>query len=206
MHRKILIEQILNDAKEGYLTEGISKHAPQSYVDAVKKDPSNKGRREWSSNNKNTNGRIKDVMSSGYALDSVGLIMSRIATSFHDGAEVPSPEELAATIMDEIRERVSSFNEPMPSPKQIVAAVHNAMQQDVLTKINKRNNDPFSRDEYKYMHDAKKRQIALMKVLRSSQFVAAIEKEYKKDRFKPKNIINKIFGKKHTVPNRLKQV
>jgi len=32
MNREILIEQILNDAKEGYLCEGFSKHAPEGFT------------------------------------------------------------------------------------------------------------------------------------------------------------------------------
>ena len=55
-------------------------------------------------------------------------------------------------------------------------------------------------------YDAKRKKIALMKVVRSPQFAAAIKQECKKGRFKPRNILRSIFGKKERVPKRLKNV
>ncbi|MBQ7820529.1 MAG: hypothetical protein IJ341_12645 [Bacteroidales bacterium] len=206
MNRKILIEQILNDAKEGYLVEGISKHAPQSYVDRVKKNPSERNRREWSSDNSNTNGSISDVENTGYVLFAVQNILANLTSSFHDGAEVPSAEELASRIMTEIKERAESFNEAVPTPKDIFAALHRSLQQDVLRKIKNRENSSFN-GEYKYIHEAQRRKIALLKVVRSPQFKAAIKNEYKKMKFKPKNIIRNIFGHRETIsPSRLKNI
>lgn len=206
MNRKILIEQILNDAKEGYLVEGISKHAPQSYVDRVKKNPSERNRREWSSDNSNTNGSISDVENTGYVLFAVQNILANLTSSFHDGAEVPSAEELASRIMTEIKERAESFNEAVPTPKDIFAALHRSLQQDVLRKIKNRENSSFN-GEYKYIHEAQRRKIALLKVVRSPQFKAAIKNEYKKMKFKPKNIIRNIFGQRETIsPSRLKNI
>jgi hypothetical protein len=202
-----LIEQILEDTDAGYLVEGISKHAPQSYVDRVKKDPSMRNRRPWDFGVNNTHGSLEDAIDPGYALGGVGHAIVDLISSFYDGAEVPSPEELASIIMDEIRERADSFNDPIPSPKEIVAAVHNYLQERVLTKINNRERSShYSNAEYRYIHEGKRKEIALLKAARSPQFAAAIKQECKKGRFKPKNILRNIFGKKDRVPNRLKNV
>lgn len=202
-----LIEQILEDTDAGYLVEGISKHAPQSYVDRVKKDPSMRNRRPWDFGVSNTHGSLEDAIDPGYALGGVSHAIVGLISSFYDGVEVPSPEELASIIMDEIRERADSFNDPIPSPKEIVAAVHNYLQERVLKKINNRERSShYSNAEYRYIHEGKRKEIALMKVARSSQFAAAIKQECKKGRFKPKNILRNIFGKKDRVPNRLKNV
>lgn len=201
-----LIEQILEDTDAGYLVEGISKHAPQSYVDRVKKDPSMRNRRPWDVNTDNTNGSIEEVNDPGYVLGAVSSVIVSLISSFHDGAEVPSPEELASSIMGEIREHADRFNNPVPSPKEIIAAAHNYLQERVLKKINKRDGSSYSNDQYKYIYDAKRKEIALLKMVRSPQFAAAIKQECKKGRFKPKNILRNIFGKKDRVPNRLKNV
>ncbi|MBR4890170.1 MAG: hypothetical protein IKU15_02485 [Clostridia bacterium] len=202
-----LIEQILEDTDAGYLVEGISKHAPQSYVDRVKKDPSMRNRRPWDVNVDNTHGSIEDVTDPGYVLGGVGYAIVDLISSFYDGVEVPSPEELASIVMDEIRERADSFSYPIPSPKEIVAAVHNYLQERVLKKINNRERSShYSNAEYQYIHEGKRKQIALMKVARSPQFAEAIKQECKRGRFKPKNILRNIFGKKGRVPKRLKNV
>ena len=202
-----LIEQIIEDTDAGYLVEGISKHAPQSYVDRVKKDPSMRNRRQWDVGVNNTHGSLEDVIDPGYALGGVGYAIVDLISSFHDGAEVPSPEELASLIMDEIRERADSFSYPIPSPKEIVAATHNYLQERVLKKINNRaRSSHYSNAEYQYIHEAKRKEIALMKVARSPQFAEAIKQECKRGRFKPKNILRNIFGKKDRVPKRLKNV
>lgn len=202
-----LIEQILEDTDAGYLVEGISKHAPQSYVDRVKKDPSMRNRRPWDFDVDNTHGSIEDVTNPGYALGGVGSAIISLIASFYDGVEAPSPEKLASIVMDEVRERADSFNDPIPSPKEIIAATHNYLQEKVLKKINNRERSRYySNSEYQFIHEGKRKEIALLKAARSPQFAAAIKQECKKGRFKPKNILRNIFGKKDRVPNRLKNV
>lgn len=205
---KFLIEQILVDIKEGYLVEGISKHAPQSYVDRVKKNPLERNRREWSRDNSNTDGSIKDVESTDYTLHAIYTVLSGLMADFHDGIEVPSAEELASKIMTEIKERADEFDEAVPTPKDIIATVHRYLQHKVLNKIEWRGNHPITaRYDYQYTNEADRRKIALLKLVRSPQFKVAIKNEYKKIKFKPKNIIRNIFGGRSTSsPGRLKDI
>lgn len=208
MNTKILIEQILNDAKEGYLTEGISKHAPQSYVDRVKKDPSQRNSREWSPGNRNTYGHINDVEDTDYVLHAVYTILSELMADFYRGVEVPSAEKLASRIMTEIKEHADEFDQAIPTPKDIIATVHRYLQHKVLDKIEWRGRHPdTSTNDYKYTNEGDRREIALLKLIRSPQFKAAIKNEYKKMKFKPKNIIRNIFGQRTTLsPSRLKDI
>ena len=185
MNTKILIEQILNDAKEGYLTEGISKHAPQSYVDRVKKDPSQRNRREWSPGNDNTHGNINDVEYTNYVLHAVYTVLAELKIDFYRGVEVPSAEELASRIMTEIKERADEFDQAIPTPKDIIAAIHRYLQHNVLDKIEWRGRHPdTSTNNYQYINDTDRREITLLKLIRSPQFKVAIKNEYKKMKFK----------------------
>jgi hypothetical protein len=111
--------------------------------------------------------------------------------------------------MTKIKNEAESENEAMPTPKDIITTVHRYFQHNVLKDINSSTGYP---NNYKYISiggigEPKRREIALLKLVRSPQFKAAIKNEYKKIKFKPKNIIRNIFGKRATLsPGRLKDI
>ena len=217
MNRKFLIEQILNDAKEGYLTEGKvkSKHAPGWYRTWNK--PSGDLKYQRSKNAWHTPDHLKYIASA--FIDAFNDWSDRVIRShkMEDRHRVPklllddpyqnAILDLADKIYNNIEEYSPSLKR-MPKPAEILAAV----KQVVAGEINLEINYGGMKNALQYKIPGRNGLIMkkeLRKLFKSDQLKNALEKIYKenyRDVVGSWDQIKSVFDRKPKPGNKLSEV
>lgn len=217
MNRKFLIEQILNDAKEGYLTEGKvkSKHAPEWYRTWNKSSGDLKFHRGENANHIPKNLEyIATAFIDAFDKWSDIVIKSHKRENRHKVPQLllddPYQNEifdLAAKIYDNIDE-YSPMLKRAPKPNEILAAIKQVLAGQINVDIN-----------YGGMKNALQYQIPgrnglimkkeMHKLYKSEQFKNALEKVYKmnyRDVVGSWDQIKSVFDRKPKTGNKLSEV
>lgn len=217
MNRKILIEQILNDAREGYLTEGKvkSKHAPGWYRTWEK--PSGDLRFHRGKNAWHTPDHLKyiaDAFIDAFNEWSDNVIRGHKYENRHKVPQLllDDPHQNAIlSLADRIYNNIEEYS-PMlkraPKPNEILAAV----KQVLAGQINVEINHGGMKDALQYKipgRDGLLMKKEMHKLYRSEQFKNALEKVYKenyRDVVGSWDQIKGIFDRKPKTGNKLSEV
>lgn len=217
MNREILIEQILNDAKEGYLTEGKvkSKHAPGWYRTWNK--PSGDLKHQRSKNAWHTPDHLKyitrafidafnewsDRVIRGHKMEDRHKVPQLLLDDPHQNAIL----NLADNVYNNIEEYSPSFKR-MPKPAEILAAVKQVIAGEINLEIN--HGGMKKALEYKYPgRDGIIMKKELRKLFKSEQLKNALEKIYKenyRDIVGSWDQIKSVFDRKPKTGNKLSEV
>lgn len=217
MNREILIEQILNDAKEGYLIEGKvkSKHAPGWYRTWEK--PSGDLRHQRSKNAWHTPDHLKYIASA--VIDAFNEWSDIVIRShkMEDRYRVPKlllndPHQNAIlNLADKVYNNIEEYSpslKRMPKPAEILAVV----KQVVAGEINLDINFGGMKNALKYKIPGRNGLIMkkeLRKLYKSEQFKNALEYIYKenyRDVVGSWDQIKGIFDRKPKIGNKLSEV
>ena len=189
MNRKILIEQILNDAKEGYLTEGKvkSKHAPEWYRTWEKPSGDLRFHRGENANHIPKNLKYiatafidafnewSDIVIKGYKQEHAHKVPQLLLNDPHQDTILDLADKIYANI-----EEYSPMFKRAPKPNEVLAAIKQVLAGHLNVDIN-----------YGGMKNALQYQIPgrdglimkkeMHKLYRSEQFKNALEKIYKEN-------------------------
>ena len=217
MNRKLLIEQILNDAKEGYLTEGKvkSKHAPGWYRTWEK--PSGDLKYQRSRNAWHTPDHLKyiaDAFIDAFNTWSDRVIRGHKMENRHKVPQLllddPYQNELF-DLADKIYNNIDEYS-PMfkraPKPNEILAAVKQVLAGQINVEIN--FGGMKNALQYKYPgRDGLIMKKEMHKLYKSEQFKNALEKIYKenyRDVVGSWDQIKSVFDRKPKTGNKLSEV
>lgn len=217
MNREILIEQILNDAKEGYLTEGKvkSKHAPGWYRTWEKPSGDLRFHRGENANHIPKNLKYiatafidafnewSDNVIRGHKLENRHKVPQLLLDDPHQNAILSLADRIYTNI-----EEYSPIFKRAPKPNEILAAVKQVLAGQLNVDIN-----------YGGIKNALKYQIPgrnglimkkeMHKLYRSEQFKNALEKIYKenyRDVVGSWDQIKGVFDRKPKIGNKLSEV
>lgn len=217
MNREILIEQILNDAKEGYLTEGKvkSKHAPGWYRTWEKPSGDLRFHRGENANHIPKNLKYiatafidafnewSDNVIRGHKLENRHKVPQLLLDDPHQNAILSLADRIYTNI-----EEYSPIFKRAPKPNEVLAAVKQVLAGQLNVDIN-----------YGGIKNALKYQIPgrnglimkkeMHKLYRSEQFKNALEKIYKenyRDVVGSWDQIKGVFDRKPKIGNKLSEV
>lgn len=217
MNRELLIEQILNDAKEGYLTEGKvkSKHAPGWYRTWEK--PSGDLKHQRSKNAWHTPDHLKyiadafidafnewsDNVIRGHKLENRHKVPQLLLDDPHQNAILSLADRIYTNI-----DEYSPMLKRAPKPNEILAAIKQVLAGQINVEIN------FGGMKNALQYKIPGRDGLIMKkemhkLYRSEQFKNALEKIYKenyRDVVGSWDQVKSVFDRKPKIGNKLSEV
>lgn len=217
MNREILIEQILNDAKEGYLTEGKvkSKHAPEWYRTWEKPSGDLRFHRGENANHITKNLKYiatafidafnewSDNVIKGHKHENAHKVPQLLLDDPHQNAILSLADRIYTNI-----EEYSPMFKRAPKPNEVLAAI----KQVLAGQLNVGINYGGMKSELEYQIPGRNGVLMrkeMLKLYRSEQFKNALEKIYKenyRDVVGSWDQIKGIFDRKPKIGSKLSEV